>query len=163
MTMFEKTLSRDGQLVYKSVGTSMLPLIRSGKDLLVIVPSNGHLRKYDIPLYRRDDGRYVLHRVLKVRKEDYVICGDNRYSREYGISDRHVIGVLSSIIRDGKEYPLSGWRYRLYLLLWCDFFYVRAAILWFKAKIVRRCVRIIRHLLLGIRQLFVSTANRHRP
>ena len=163
MTTFEKTLSKDGRLVYKSVGTSMLPLIRSGKDLLVIVPPNGRLRKYDIPLYRRDDGLYVLHRVLKVRKDDYVICGDNRYSREYGIGDRHVIGVLSSIVRDGRECPLSGWRYRLYLFLWCDLFYIRAAILWFKAKIVRRCARTIKHLSLGIRRLFVSTASRPRP
>ena len=141
MTTFEKLLARDGRLVYKNVGDSMFPLIREGKDILVIVPQNGRLKKYDIPLYRRDDGRYVLHRVLKVRNDDYVICGDNRYSRECGICDRHVIGVLSLIIRNGKEYPLSGWRYRLYVLLWCDFFYVRASILWLKARLVRRFKR----------------------
>ncbi len=137
MTMFEKILARDGRLVYKNVGDSMFPLIREGRDILIIVPPNGRLKKYDIPLYRRDDGKYVLHRVLKVRKDDYVICGDNRYSREYGICDRHVIGVLSTIIRDGKERRLSGWRYRLYVLIWCDFFYVRAAILWLKNRVGR--------------------------
>ncbi len=138
MTMFEKILARDGRLVYKSIGTSMHPLIRSGRDLLVILPPNGRLKKYDIPLYKRDNGRYVLHRVLKVRKDDYVICGDNRYARECGISDRHVIGVLSSIVRNGREYPLAGWRYRLYLFLWCDLFYLRAAMLWLKARFAAR-------------------------
>lgn len=126
---FEEILARDGQLVYTNVGDSMLPLIRQGRDLLVIKPKTGRLKKYDIPLYRRDSGQYVLHRILKVRPDDYVICGDNRWSREYGITDRHIVGVLTAIIRDGKEIPMTDWRLRLYAHLWCDLFPLRAGIL----------------------------------
>ena len=128
-TTFEEILARDGQLVYTNVGDSMLPLIRQGRDLLVIKPKTGRLKKYDIPLYRRDSGQYVLHRILKVRPDDYVICGDNRWSREYGITDRHIVGVLTAIIRDGKEIPMTDWRLRLYAHLWCDLFPLRAGIL----------------------------------
>ena len=128
-TTFEEILARDGQLVYTNVGDSMLPLIRQGRDLLVIKPKTGRLKKYDIPLYRRDSGQYVLHRILKVRPDDYVICGDNRWSREYGITDRHIVGVLTAIIRDGKEIPMTDWRLRLYAHLWCDLFPLRASIL----------------------------------
>lgn len=74
----------------------------------------------------------MLHRVLKVRKSDYVICGDNRYSKEYGITDRHVIGVLTAVVRDGKEIPVSDWRYQVYVRLWCGLFPLRAILL--KAK-----------------------------
>lgn len=126
---FEEILARDGQLVYTNVGDSMLPLIRQGRDLLVIKPKTGRLKKYDIPLYRRDSGQYVLHRILKVRPDDYVICGDNRWSREYGITDSHIVGVLTAIIRDGKEIPMTDWRLRLYAHLWCDLFPLRAGIL----------------------------------
>ena len=126
---FEEILARDGQLVYTNVGDSMLPLIRQGRDLLVIKPKVGRLMKYDIPLYKRDSGRYVLHRVLKVRPDDYVICGDNRWSREYGITDRHIVGVLTALIRNGKEIPMTDWRLRLYAHLWCDLFPLRASIL----------------------------------
>ena len=126
---FEEILARDGQLVYTNVGDSMLPLIRQGRDLLVIKPKTGRLKKYDIPLYRRDSGQYVLHRILKVRPDDYVICGDNRWSREYGITDRHIVGVLTAIIRDGKEIPMTDWRLRMYAHLWCDLFPLRAGIL----------------------------------
>ena len=115
----------------------MEPLIRQGRDLLIIERAQGRLRKYDVPLYRRDSGRYVLHRILKVRKSDYVICGDNRWCREYGVEDKHIIGVLSGIVRDGREISLSDWRYRLYVWLWCDFFYVRAGILLAKALYTR--------------------------
>ncbi len=126
---FEEFLARDGRLVYSNVGDSMLPLIRQGRDLLVIKPKTGRLKKYDIPLYKRGSGRYVLHRVLKVRPGDYVICGDNRWSREYGITDENIVGVLAAVIRDGKEIPVSDWRLRLYAHLWCDLFPLRAFIL----------------------------------
>ena len=126
---FEEILARDGRLVYTNVGDSMLPLIRQGRDLLVIVPAAGRLKKYDIPLYRRDSGQYVLHRVVKVREHDYVLCGDNRWHREKGITDRHIIGVLSAVIRDGKEISMSDRRCRLYARLWCGLFPLRAVIL----------------------------------
>ena len=126
---FEEILARDGKLVYSNVGDSMLPLICQGRDLLVIVSPIGRLKKYDIPLYKRDNGQYVLHRILAVREKDYVICGDNRWGREYGITDSHVIGVLAAIIRDGKEIPMADWRLRLYTHLWCDLFPLRAFIL----------------------------------
>lgn len=116
----------------------MLPLIRQDKDLVLISKKpEGRLRKYDVPLYKRDSGQYVLHRVLKVRKNDYVLCGDNRRHRETGISDRHIIGVLTAVVRDGKKLPTSSLRYRLYSHLWCDLFYVRAFLIWCRDSIKR--------------------------
>lgn len=126
---FEEILNRDGRLIYSSVGDSMLPMIKQGRDLLVIEKPAGRLKRYDIPLYKRDNGRYVLHRILKVRDKDYVICGDNRYRPEYGITDRHIIGVLTAVITDGVEKSLTGMRYGLYVFFWCRLFCVRALIL----------------------------------
>ncbi len=126
---FEDILARDGRLCYTNVGDSMLPLIRQGRDILVIAPVNGRLKKYDVPLYRRDSGQYVLHRVIKVRDHDYVTCGDNRWRTESGITDRHVLGVLVSLIRNGREISLTDPVYRLYVFAWCTLFPVRAIIL----------------------------------
>ena len=66
---FEEILESGQPLVYTNVGDSMEPLIRQGRDLLVIRKNDREWRKYDIPLYRRDNGQYVLHRILKVRVE----------------------------------------------------------------------------------------------
>ena len=129
---FEDVLARDGRLVYTNVGDSMKPLIRQDRDLLVIEKPNGRLKKYDVPLYRRDSGQYVLHRILKVREHDYVICGDNRCKKETGISDRQIIGVLTAVVRNGKEVPVTALRYRVYVHLWCDCFPLR--VLFIKTK-----------------------------
>ena len=129
MSTFEEAIERTGKFVYTNVGDSMMPLIKQGRDLLMIEKPHGRLKKYDIPLYKRDSGQYVLHRILKVRKQDYIICGDNRYCKEYGITDRHIIGVLTSVVRDGKELDFGSFKYRLYVFLWCGLFPVRAFIL----------------------------------
>ena len=126
---FEEILESEGRLIYSNVGDSMLPMIRQGRDLLVIERTSGRLKQYDVPLYRRDTGQYVLHRVLKVRERDYVLCGDNRWGRETGITDRHVLGVLTAIIREGKTLSVTDRRYRIYVHLWCDLFPLRAVLL----------------------------------
>lgn len=133
---FEEELAEHGRLIYTNVGDSMMPMLRERRDLLIIERPDGRLKKYDVPLYKRDSGQYVLHRILKVREKDYVLCGDNRYGREYGITDRHIIGVLTGFVRDGKTHSVTDWRYRVYVHLWCDFFWFRAAVL--KARAVLR-------------------------
>ena len=126
---FEEVLAKDGKLIYTNVGVSMMPLVHPGRDLLVIEPPEGRLHRLDVALYRRDSGQYVLHRILRVRKNDYVICGDNQWCPEYGIEDRHIIGVLRAIIRDGEEIRMDEPRVRTYAHLWCDFFPIRSLII----------------------------------
>lgn len=111
---FEEILARDGRLVYRNAGDSMNPMIREGKDLLVIRPAAGRLKWLDIPLYRRDSGEAVLHRIILVRKGGYVCCGDNRYRPETGVRDRQVIGVLASVVRNGREEPADSAKWKLY-------------------------------------------------
>ena len=130
---FRELLARDGKLVYTNRGDSMEPLIRQGRDLLVIEKISGSLKKYDVPLYQRDSGEYVLHRILEVRPDGYVLCGDNRRQREYGVRDRYMVGILTAVIRDGKKtISVTDPVYRLYVHLWCDLFPIRAAALFGK-------------------------------
>lgn len=135
---FEDIIAQQGHLVYTNTGVSMMPLLRPRRDLLVIKPKpEGRLHRLDIPIFKRTNGEYVVHRVLKVRKDDYGMCGDNQTFIEYGITDEQIIGILDAVIRDGKtiplretpEYPSVSWKYKLYMHLWCDLFYLRAFIL----------------------------------
>ena len=70
---FEDIIAGQGKLVYTNEGDSMFPIIRA-RDLLIIEAVKHPLRVGDVPLYKRDSGQYVLHRIIKVRKNDYLIC-----------------------------------------------------------------------------------------
>ena len=140
MATFEEYLQEHEELIYTVVGDSMMPLLRQKRDLVIVKKPEGRLKRYDVPLYRRDSGQYVLHRILQVREQDYVICGANRWQREYGITDRHIIGVMTGIIRDGKTISVTDPDYLAYVHKQCDFFWLRAVRLWCRAlpKRIRR-------------------------
>ncbi len=110
---FEDVIKKQGRLVYTNVGDSMYPFIRP-RDLLVIEKAEKPLKKYDVPLYKRDSGKYVLHRIIKVKNGEYRICGDNRPFVERGITDKHIIGVLTEIIREGQTISVYSSDYRFY-------------------------------------------------
>lgn len=46
----------------------MFPMVMEGKDTVIIVPPEFPLKKYDVPVYRRD-GHYTMHRIVKVTKK----------------------------------------------------------------------------------------------
>ena len=139
---FEQVLQEHGQLVYTNVGDSMWPLLHEGRDLMVIDKKpEGRMKKYDAILYKRPCGKYIMHRILKVRQDDYVLCGDNRWLREFGVKDEWILGVLTAVVRKGKRVSVTSWKYRLYVHIWCDFYWIRAFILrgWgVMRKIVRK-------------------------
>ena len=114
----EAEIEKHGTGIFTNVGDSMMPLLRQRRDIIHISKVEGRLKKYDVPLYKRDNGQYVLHRILKVRENDYVICGDNRTGMEEGITDRHIIGVMTGVSRDGKFLSVNDKKYKLYVMIW---------------------------------------------
>lgn len=135
MPLILERLAAGQDVRFSPRGVSMLPMLRQGRDTVTLSPVTGRLRKYDLPLYRREDGRYVLHRVVGV-SDTYICIGDNQYVKEYGVEHRQVLAVVTSFSRDGKEYSVSSPSYRLY----CSF--------WNVSRFLRRCLRALKFRLL---------------
>ena len=91
----EDILLREGVYAAATQGASMYPMLRQGRDTVIIRPPEGRLRKYDVPLYR-------------------VNCLCNEHVR-----DAQIIGVLAGFYRDDRAVDMSGAGYRLYCRLWC--------------------------------------------
>ena len=126
---FERELAQNGYLIYRNEGDSMLPLIKQNRDLMVIEKLNRSAKKYDAVLYKRDNGQYVMHRIIGSDSQGFILCGDNRYDKEYAVRNEQILGVLTAVVRDGKEIKTNSFKSRLYVHLWCDFFLVRRLIL----------------------------------
>ena len=114
---FEAMLKRDGFLIYKTRGVSMRPMLKQNRDLVTVRPVKGTLKKYDIPLYHRKGGGYLLHRIIKVRENDYVIRGDNTFRREY-VPHSEIVGVLTEFKRKGKDHSVDERFFRVYSRVW---------------------------------------------
>lgn len=105
--LIRETLEKGFTFTLMPRGTSMLPLIREGLDSVILSPLPEDIRPGDIILYKRDDGKFVLHRVIKKAKDTYTMCGDNQAVLEKRILRSHMIAVASGIIRDGEEITFS--------------------------------------------------------
>ena len=101
--LIEEVISGGGEFRLYPKGTSMLPLIRQGKDSVVLVKP-GLLSIGDIILYRRKNGQFVLHRIVKIKGDNLIICGDNQTSLEYGINASSVIAKVKAIYIDETRY-----------------------------------------------------------
>ena len=100
-------------------GTSNLPTLAEGRDQIILDEAAAPLRKYDLPLYRRDNGQYVLHRIVAVEKDGcYICCGDHQWQRERGIRPDQVIGVTVQLVRKGRLIPVTAFKYRLWIRIW---------------------------------------------
>ncbi|MBO4979368.1 MAG: S24/S26 family peptidase [Clostridia bacterium] len=135
----EEYLKENGIYVGLTRGISMRPMLREGRDTILISPVSGRLKKYDVPLYRRGED-YVLHRVVKVREQDYVICGDNCLRREYGITDEQLVGVLSGFRRGDRYVEIDSMCYRLYARVWVAIYPMRFVFMYLK-MIAKGCIR----------------------
>lgn len=100
--LIRATVEAGGAFHLVTRGTSMLPLLRDGKDTAVLVSPPDRLKKGDVPLYRRADGQYVLHRVARVKDDGtFDARGDNQVVVEKGIPQSAVIALMTAVIRDG--------------------------------------------------------------
>lgn len=116
MPLICERLAAGQSIKFSPHGVSMLPMLRPSGDCVVLSPCPKKLKKYDLPLYRREDGSYVLHRVVRVG-ESYTCIGDNQVGLERGVTHEQVIGVVTAFIKDNKEHSVNEWRYRVYCRL----------------------------------------------
>ena len=117
--IIKEKLDSGGTVTFTPNGTSMLPMLRDGKDIVVLSKPQGRLHLFDIPLYKRKNGVYVLHRVVGFDSDGgYVLCGDNQFNYEHGIMDSDIIAVVTAFYRKGKAYTIYSLRYRLYINFW---------------------------------------------
>ena len=104
---FEDVLNKDGELYFTNVGYSMYPLIKEREDILHIVQSNTY-KKGDIILFKSKEDHYVLHRILKIKKDKFITAGDYNYFKDQPITIDQILGLLISIKKkDGKVIDLS--------------------------------------------------------
>ena len=122
---FEEVLEKDNELFFTNVGYSMYPLIRQREDILHIVKTND-VKRGDIILYKSEVDHYVLHRILKIKKDKIICAGDYNYFKDKPITNEQVLGKLVDIKKkDGKTIDLSKDK-KARKFFYTNFFHIKA-------------------------------------
>lgn len=119
LPMIEESFRQGMTVTLGVTGNSMLPLFRHQRDSVILSPCDPKtLRRGDVPLYRRPDGRFILHRILKVERDTYTLAGDAQHELERGLPKECVLAVMTGFIRKGRTVSCRHPLYRLYSALW---------------------------------------------
>ena len=131
--------------VYASTtsGTSMWPLFKTHRDVVVLEKPKKAPKKYDVVLYPGVAGKFLLHRIIGERGDCYLIRGDNTYRTEV-VPKSEIIAVLTAFNRKGKHHTPDEKRYQRYIRIWNFVYPIRYAL-----NLVRRLLSKIKHKILG--------------
>lgn len=142
----EEVMKNSETAYFLTSGTSMMPLIRTHKDIVVISRICENVAVGDVVLYKKQgENKLVLHRIIKLKKGgSYIIRGDNTYKNELVSSD-NILGVMTAIYRSGRYIDCKkSLLYKLYVRLNMLFFPFRFV---FKNKLCNFLVKIKRKIL----------------
>jgi len=76
-------VSSGGSVKLDVKGNSMRPLLRSERDAVILKKADV-IKKYDVVLFKKDDGSIALHRIISIKDSSYTIAGDNQ-GLDFGI------------------------------------------------------------------------------
>ena len=118
--IIEELLSDGKDVRLTVVGNSMFPMLHSGTDSVVLTKPMAPLRKYDLPLYRRKTGEYVMHRIVKINDGYFTTNGDNQYMLESPVYPDMIIAVVREFYRKGKKISCASFWYKVYCVFWVN-------------------------------------------
>lgn len=100
-----------------TVGDSMEPLLHNRSTRVVICRADRPLHPGELPLYRRPNGQFIMHRIIRADAAHYYTRGDNRCSLETVPRD-WVLGVVTEIYRGKQHFSVQNPAYRVYVAVW---------------------------------------------
>ena len=116
--VYEELLQKEGRIITHVVGYSMLPLLRN-RESIVIVESVSHVppKRGDVVLYKSGT-TYLLHRILQIKPDEYLIRGDNTRIIEH-VPQNALLATMTGFYRyaEGRLISRNNLFYRLYQLM----------------------------------------------
>lgn len=115
--IIKEKLSSGGEVTIKVKGTSMRPFLLSDMTDVHLVRYAGILNRYDIVLYELPNQTFVLHRYIKSKDDEFVICGD-ALSKPEIIKKEQIVAIVTAFSEKGKKTSATDKNYLRKVRLW---------------------------------------------
>ena len=120
LPLIEEQLESGGVTVFKIHGTSMKPMMQDRADSVRIKKPTDDIKKYDIIFYRRNDGQFVLHRVVGIKNNDFICRGDNQIIDEFPVRHENIIGIVTDYTKNGEFKSMDSLSQKIYSRFWVN-------------------------------------------
>lgn len=106
-------------------GSSMTPFLVHHRDTILFGQPNRELRKGDMVFYQRRDGRFVMHRIYKVKPEGYYIVGDAQTEIEGPVERDQIFALVKKAQRKGKWIGPENFWWKFFEKVWINLVPIR--------------------------------------
>lgn len=119
MPLIKEVIENGGAARITVTGSSMYPFLRENIDSVELNKCTfDEIRRGDIVLIKRDNGQYILHRVIKKENTIFYMVGDAQQWIEGPLNEDQLIAVATAIWRKDKRISCSNLVLRLSTLMW---------------------------------------------
>lgn len=99
-------------------GYSMRPFLENGRDKAVLIPPRTP-DIGDVVLARTGNGRFALHRVIRIDGKRYTMQGDgNPTCMTEEFTEADIIGIARGFVRKGRYIATDSRKWRAYSAVW---------------------------------------------
>lgn len=102
----------------KAKGNSMLPFIKNEKDIIILNPVDGIVKKGMLVLARTANDSYVIHRVIRTDQERIILKGDGNIITEEVCTKEDIIAKVAAVIHNKRMIKENGFIWNLYRYAW---------------------------------------------
>lgn len=118
-------------------GSSMTPFLVHARDTVYLSKIRRPLKRGDMILYRRDSGKYVLHRIYRAEPESYTLVGDAQATLERGIRPDQVLARVSAVRRKDKLLGPGSFWWEFFQRVWIHLVPLRSRIMAIYSRLPR--------------------------
>lgn len=114
----ERLLGEGGEVVITIRGNSMQPMLRDGREKVVLRRYEGdELQRGDVMLFRYRGG-YVLHRVVSINGERIVFAGDGNYKLYELATTKDIVARMVAYVKDCRRVECTDKEWLRYSRVW---------------------------------------------
>lgn len=133
MAMALPMIEAGKQVKLTVTGFSMYPLVSSRRDAVLLAKAE-QLSVGDVPLFRRADGSYILHRIVAEKDGAFATMGDYETEKEYPVRKEQIVAKAVGFYRKERYIDCESFAYKMYSFLWRNTVGIRPFLLKTMAK-----------------------------
>ena len=114
-----RELAEEGKEVNMRIaGNSMLPFLVHERDYICFKKPDRELKRGDMVFYQRKNGRYIMHRIWKVKAGKYYMTGDAQREIEGPIEREQIFALITKVRRKGKDVEPGDFWWEFFEHVW---------------------------------------------
>lgn len=118
VTMLKELVEEGHQVSLLISGSSMAPFLIHHRDTIYFKKPDRELKAGDMVFYRRENGRYVMHRIRRIRPEGYYMIGDAQTEIEGPLKREQIFGLITAVERKGKLIRPGDFWWEFFARVW---------------------------------------------